>query len=237
MGDCNLNVIGCSSSGNGYVLECCGNRLILECGVKLNDILPVCDWNTASVSGVLVTHRHGDHAKYIKDFARFFDVYAHPDVAGMAGVRGLEDKKRYKVGDFTVMPLSVPHSVPNYAYIIEHEMLGRMLFCTDAISFPYRIMGIHTVVMECNYVDDVIVDNMDSGLGVSSDYKSHMSLDSSVSSVRRVFSPVLGNVILTHLSKANSDHVVIRERFSRELGIPVEIAVPGSVFDVGRYDF
>lgn len=58
MGICKLKVVGSSSSGNSYVLDCNGEVLLIELGLKWNDILRGLNFNIRNVVGVLVSHSH-----------------------------------------------------------------------------------------------------------------------------------------------------------------------------------
>ena len=60
-----LVVLGSSSSGNCYVLDAGNEALILEAGIRLNEVKKVLGFNIRKVVGCLITHQHGDHAKYI----------------------------------------------------------------------------------------------------------------------------------------------------------------------------
>lgn len=52
-----LTVLGSSSQGNGYLLECGEDKLILECGVPAKEVLKLINWESKSVGAVLCSHR------------------------------------------------------------------------------------------------------------------------------------------------------------------------------------
>lgn len=52
-----LKVLGSSSKGNGYVLECDNEVLIIELGVKFSEILKGIDYKWNKVVGALCSHR------------------------------------------------------------------------------------------------------------------------------------------------------------------------------------
>ena len=62
-----LNVYGSSSKGNCYFLTNGNDTLCLDLGVKKLDNL---DWN--NVSGIVLTHCHGDHCNGIKDIKNYY---------------------------------------------------------------------------------------------------------------------------------------------------------------------
>lgn len=240
-----LHCIASGSSANCYILTAGENKLVLEAGVSDKLLLKVLNYKLEGVSGVLVSHKHADHSKYIPQIAKYFPIYSNEDVAfrfsnadNYAKVKILQPKKCYKIGAFTVMPLEVEHGVPNFAYLIWHELTGWIVFCTDAVSFPYKLRElVSTVIMECNYVEGIVLRNMLNNDDVRSQVDMHMELSQSVEAVKRLQNPLLRNVILCHLSSANADRVLMTERFEQELGIEPKFAVKGAVFDVKQFEF
>ena len=72
-----LIVLGSSSDGNCYILQNGVEALILECGVAISEVKKAVDFNISKIAGALVSHEHGDHAKYIDDFLQSrIPVYA-----------------------------------------------------------------------------------------------------------------------------------------------------------------
>ena len=59
-----------SQNGNCYILENDKEALILDAGVRYKDVLKALDYNISKVTGLLLTHEHGDHVKSFKDFVR-----------------------------------------------------------------------------------------------------------------------------------------------------------------------
>ena len=54
-----LKILSSGSIGNSYILECNGERLLLELGVKWQEILKGLNYKLGDVVGVLVSHSHG----------------------------------------------------------------------------------------------------------------------------------------------------------------------------------
>lgn len=56
----NLKVLGSSSQGNGYLLtDSNGYSLIIECGIKLNEVKKACGHDMTKIVGAIVSHGHG----------------------------------------------------------------------------------------------------------------------------------------------------------------------------------
>lgn len=52
-----LRVIGSSSRGNSYILDCGSEQLIIELGCSWNDIMSNLNYDVSKVAGCLVSHR------------------------------------------------------------------------------------------------------------------------------------------------------------------------------------
>lgn len=53
-----LHIISSGSIGNNYILDCNGEKLILELGVQFKRTLQALSYNLENVSGVLISHAH-----------------------------------------------------------------------------------------------------------------------------------------------------------------------------------
>ena len=76
-----VKTINSGSKGNGYALISGEDILLLECGVQAKDMLKTIDYQTSKVVGCLLSHEHGDHAKYIKQYMQYgVKVYGSDEV-------------------------------------------------------------------------------------------------------------------------------------------------------------
>ena len=62
-----LRCLGSSSLGNCYLLENDRECLVLEAGLPMKEVKKALDFDISKIVGVLITHEHGDHAKYIRN--------------------------------------------------------------------------------------------------------------------------------------------------------------------------
>ena len=235
-----MKVLSTGSAGNGYILTCGDERLILECGVSFNSVLAELVYNISGVKGVLVTHNHSDHAGCLEDYLKFFDVYGCGEVVeAHKGVKLVEHKKKYKIGGFSVVPLKVPHGgCECLAYVIHHEAMGHFLFCTDAEEFTYTLKPLpNNVFIECNYLLDVVTDKLAKGEEIRSNYGAHMELFDTLKAVSRMRSRDLRNVVLIHKSGTNFDKEKAKAKFANELQLDVSVAKKGAVYSLGECDF
>lgn len=208
-----LKVLGSSSLGNCYFLQNNNEVLLLECGVSIKDIKQELNDQFSKVVGCLVTHVHKDHSKSInKLLASGIDVYASEttfEVQKHHRAKILENGDRFKVGNFDVVVFEVNHDCEGaYGYLIHHPDIGKLLFVTDTCSIDYKFNQLNHVLVECNFSDEIIEQNVLNGsiLPVVRNriIKSHFSLDNCSKFVEQnCFGSK--NVVLLHLSDGNSN--------------------------------
>lgn len=235
-----LITVGSGSSGNNYIIRADNEVLILEAGVPFKKCSKVLNYDLKGVVGCCVTHAHKDHSGYIKQYQQHgLTVYSNADVASdFDGVTELESMKKYHFGGFTVIGLEVPHGdTPNIAYVIDHPSFGRLCFITDAERFPYQLQGINTLMIECNYSDDIRVDAMLNGAELRAQSRNHMEISETIRTINRLKSADLSSVILLHLSQGLSDAEDFKRRIFEECGVRAEVASKNTEFILHKEDF
>jgi phosphoribosyl 1,2-cyclic phosphodiesterase len=215
-----LIVLGSSSAGNCYILQNNSEALILEAGIKINEVKKALYFNIGKVKGCLVTHEHGDHAKYIKDLAiSGIEIFASKgtfeaskiniELAHRANI--LENKKKYKIGGFEVLPFDVSHDAAEpFGFIIKHPDCGLVFFATDTNFIRYRFPGINHYLIESNYSFDIIADNAIR----NRIFNSHMELNTTKSYLEACDLTETHNIVLLHLSDGNSDAELFKKEVS-----------------------
>ena len=232
-----LHVIGSSSAGNGYAL-CSGDGeiLLIEAGVKPKETIKAIDYRVECVSGCVVSHTHGDHAQYITAYSKLgIRVGCNQDVANKKTAllfpNILQPGKTYSFGFFRVTPFEVKHDVPNLGFIIHHKDMGTMLFATDTYTLPYEFRNVDHFLIEANYSDEILYENIRKGV-VSPIQRarlmvSHMSLNNCMLNLSRCHADKSKNIILIHLSSRNSDAARFKTRVASRFAVPTYIAEKG----------
>ena len=145
--------------------------------------------------------------------------------------------KRYKIGNWEILPLRVEHNVECFGYVIDNPNMGRLVFYTDTKSFRYKIPKVNFILGEVNFCDDTIIDNLLNGESIRSQYDNHMSLDTAIDVVKRLYNPNLSRVMCCHLSDTNSSEETIATRFYEELGIRVDFCDKDKIFELNKEEF
>lgn len=154
------------------------------------------------------------------------------------GVAVLELGKKTKIGNFIIQPISVQHSCECYAYLIEHEDMGKLLFATDCNSFRYIIKDLNHILIEANHDDSTILNNMKHNRYTASQFKNHMNFNDTLRTIKANNNIYLQNIILCHLSNSNSNGNNYIQSIKEEIGISnVFIADNGLKVDLSKEEF
>lgn len=233
-----LRCCGSGSSGNSYALiSNTGEILSIEAGCKFLDFKKMIDWKISNVVGCIVSHEHGDHARYIKDFLRAgikvytsFETQSALEVITGERTTAIPPLKKCQIGNFTVTPFNVPHDtdIECYGYLIEHEEMGKLLFMTDLEYCKYNFskQNINHVMIETNY--DMELVNKDEP-NYEHRLRGHMSLDTATKFISTNDNSQLLNVVLIHLSEKSGNPAKFTEEMQRiiKYGADVYVAKKG----------
>lgn len=225
-----LKVISSSSKGNGYLLtRGDGRSLAIEAGVKLLEIKKALSFNLRDLEGCIMSHWHGDHSGYVKDYLKeAINVYGpHKEGFSHHRYRPISAKEPLTLGGFRIIPLPVEHDVETFAFTISSQG-KRLVFITDTYRFPYQVNSATHIMIEANFSHDIVRDKIDNeGIHpvlANRIYQSHMDIDTAVETVRNMKGKELQKIILLHLSDSNSNAEEFRSKMEKGTGVPTVIA-------------
>lgn len=223
-----LIVINSSSAGNGYILKASNEVLLLEAGVHFKEVQKHLDYDVKGIVGTLVSHRHGDHSMYIKEYEKYSDVYAPESSIVSHKVKEIEPLRQFTLGDFKILPFEVQHDVKTFGYLINHEESGNILFATDTYFLKYTFPGLNHILIEANYCEHILDENIKSGkispAMKSRVFQSHMNINTTIKTLRANDLTKVVNVVLIHLSAGNSNEKQFIDRVKAEVGTPYVFA-------------
>lgn len=245
---------GSGSRGNGYCLQSSsGDILMIEAGIDPKEVFR--HIQVDKVCGLLVSHRHGDHAKYIPQYLlKNVDVYANPDTVKMFVHNGqhsrmlhtFPDTRYLQLGRFEVVCFDLLHDAPCTGFLIKHpEMDGLVMFVTDTSEVPISTSGISCLLIEADYDYNILKDNVDNGkVNVSLARRitqTHLSVYQTEQYCRICKNGIgnenMRNIVLLHLSSQNSQPEAFRDRVTESTGIPAYIAEKGMNIEIGKEIF
>ena len=237
-----LSVLGSSSKGNCYLIHSPDEALIIETGIRLSEVKKTLNFKINHIRGVLVSHSHGDHSKYCREYAQAgLKVLAPVDVflAPHNNYRPVQPGKGYTLGRFQVIPFQVEHDVPCYGYIVNHPDTGKIVFLTDTYLSKYTFKDVNHFLVEANYCDEILDENISKGRVHPSQkqrlFMTHMELKTTKELLKANDLSQTRTIVLIHLSDGNSH----QDRFISEIkdltGKPVYAADNGFEIDLTMF--
>jgi phosphoribosyl 1,2-cyclic phosphodiesterase len=220
-----LKILGSSSKGNCYLLVASDQVLIIEAGVRLIEVKKALSFRTDNIAGCLISHLHNDHAGYIKEYADAGITILTSETVKENKLLSLYDNRvrvvypehGYKIGSYKIIPFEVQHDVPCLGFLISHQESGNIMFITDTYMCEYVFPNLNHVIIECNYADDILENNIIyKGLSAAMRPRllySHMELENCKNVLRSLDLTSVVNIILIHLSDGNSNE----QRFISEI--------------------
>lgn len=220
-----LHVLGSSSAGNCYLLqsETTGEVLVIEAGIRFDKVKKALDFNLNRVVGCIISHEHGDHAKYVPDFIKAcIPCYMSQGTKHALGfsdnywAKGMLSQEKVVIGGFKVMSFPVQHDAKEpFGFLIQHNECGTVLFATDTYFLRYKFPNLNNVLLECNYRKDILDANLDAGRIDKRRYdrtlQSHMSYENCIRTLQANGLAQVCNLVLLHLSDGNSnEHEFVR---------------------------
>jgi phosphoribosyl 1,2-cyclic phosphodiesterase len=217
-----LRCLGSSSSGNCYLLENETECLVLEAGLPFKKVKEALTFDVLKIVGVLITHEHGDHAAYVKDYIKAgFNVEMSEGTAKALRIprsSHFSPGYWYQLGNFTITPFQVVHdAVEPFGFIIRHPEIGTLLFASDTeyIRQNFKKLRLNHIMIECNYSQKIIDGRMHQGETVKGlrdrVLQSHMELETCKEFIRANATAALDTVTLLHLSDGNSNAELFRK--------------------------
>lgn len=216
-----LRVLGSGSSGNCYILENEAEALIIEAGVPFMEVKKILNFNVRKIVGVVVSHSHGDHAKYISEYEK----------AGIPVFKPYEKAEPmvFPNCQFFIQVFDLVHDVPCYGFFIKHPEMGNLVYASDTEYIKWRFRNVNHILVEANYSDDYM-----GQIKPSYDHvlRGHMSIETVGDFLRVNNSPALRNVVLCHLSARNADAEDFVRRVEEIVDCPVYAAEKGLEVDL-----
>ncbi len=233
-----LVTIGSSSAGNCYLLRGENETLVVECGIRPAAVKKALNFDFSAVVGAVVSHSHNDHSGYVRDFVKLGipvlgleHTLTAKNVVFNHFAKIVVPEHGYKLGQFRIIPFELEHDVPCVGYHIAHPEMGNLIFVTDTCVMRYRFENLNHILIEANYDDEILDDNIRRGSmpGVMRPrlLKSHLELDSVKAILRAQDLTDVHNVVLLHLSGNNANARQSVAEITATMGVPVHVASTG----------
>lgn len=208
--------------------------LMLECGLSWKKIREALNFQTSRIAGVLVTHEHKDHSAGVKDAAKAgMDIFTSKGTAAKIGATGhrvnhVKSMQQFMIKNWTILPFDTVHDAAEpLGFLIQSAYGSKILFLTDSSYCKYKFTGVTTMMLECNFSDEILEENIRSGKVSGSRRQrlidSHFSLDRVKRLIMENDTSKLQGVYLLHLSDHNSDEDHFKREIQQLTGVPVYV--------------
>ena len=238
--------LGSGSAGNALLVESGATCLMVDCGFGQRETirrLARLGRTPEQLTGILVTHEHGDHVGGVFPFARRHGLpvwlshgtsSACQSAAQGVELRIIDCAAAFCVEALEVQPFPVPHDAREPLQFVFSDGNKRLGLLTDAgeITRHMRDMlsGVDGLILECNH---------DAGMLASSSYPpslqrriagrlGHLANDAAAGLLREIDSSRLQHIVAAHLSEQNNHPSLAVSALATVLGCPNErIGVAG----------
>jgi len=233
-----ITVLGSGSEGNATVVESNGVALLIDAGFSGKDLeerLDLCGIPASSLSGIVISHEHGDHTRGMGVLARRFGVPLYLTektlIACAALLNGKEPVQRYssaqpfRIGPFEIQPFLTVHDAADpVAIAVRHVENGCKLGVATDLGRPTAtvraaLRECHVLVLEANH-DEAMLWNGPYPWSVKqriAGSRGHLSNRASADLARELYPPALSAVILAHLSAHCNTGSLARDVLERVL--------------------
>lgn len=234
-----IQVLGSSSEGNGYIVSDGKTTIMLECGLPIAELKIKTNFFDPMPAACLISHSHGDHAKSVRDIIRlgipcYMSNATFVDKVGDLAssyplITPIEHQRRFSVGTFDIVPLEMKHDVYCLGfYIYSRETKESLFFATDTCYIPYKLPPMDYIMVEANYDIDILNDRIMNGY-VDPAMKnrlarSHMEIGQTILWLRKQDLSKARRIYLLHLSYGSSNAEEFKNRVVECAGVPTIIA-------------
>lgn len=199
-----IKILASGSSGNCYFLETEPNILI-EAGVPLDKVRQAVRFKTSSIAACLVSHSHGDHSKYIKDYLKFgIKCYMTPETQAELSIKhplieNIHPLTRKKIGSSIVTPFLVKHDTDAPIGFVVESGNEKILYSGDTAFIKYKFKGLTRIMIECNWYEEAEIDTQQRKRLL----QTHMNLTQVREFLKKNDLTATKEILLLHISKHN----------------------------------
>lgn len=224
-----IKALGSSSKGNCYRISDGSTPLLLECGLTYKEIQRGLDFRMSDIAACLITHEHKDHCKSIKDVLKGgIDCYMSAGTSEAIGIdhyriKPVTAKQQFEIGTWTILPFDVQHDVSEpLGFLLINRQGDKLLFATDTYYIKYRFQDLTHVMVECNYSQKILNDNIATGstpqVMKRRLMKSHFSLENVKGFFKANDTSKVQEIWLLHLSDSNSNAELFKQEIMELTG-------------------
>ena len=244
--------LGSGSEGNALLVTVRQTQVLMDCGFGLQDTivrLARLGVSPEQLSGIVVTHEHGDHISGVARLARKFNLpvwlthgtlRSQPKAfADSVRVCEIDPHVPFAIGDIEIIPYPVPHDATEPVQFVFSDGARRLGVLTDTgcgtTHIEQMLSGCHALVLECNHDIEMLMNG---------DYPSslkqrvggrlgHLNNQECAAILAKLDVSKLQHLIAAHLSRKNNTPELAVRALSSAIGCEeswVGVATQGEGF-------
>jgi len=214
--------LGSGSAGNALLVESGATCLMLDCGFGLRETvarLQRLERQPENLTGILVTHEHGDHLGGVFRLARKYALpvwmthgtwSASQQTNAGLDLRLLDSHRSLMIGELEVQPFPVPHDAREpvqYVFSNSRRHLGVLTDIGEITAHVSDVLsGCDGLVLECNHDAEMLArSNYPVSLKrrIAGRY-GHLENSVAAGLLRQIDCSRLQHVVAAHLSERNN---------------------------------
>ena len=232
--------LGSGSTGNATLVEARSgstiSRVLLDCGFSLRELearLLREDLVPADLSGVFITHEHGDHVGCALTLVRKHGVplwmsrgtwrgLGEPDLDGL--IRFARDGMHIDIGNLQLQPYTVPHDAQEPLQICFTDGRKRLGVLTDVGMATEHLLAhlqnCNALLLECNHDSEMLQGSRypESLKRRIAGRLGHLSNDASARILAACVHTGLRDVVAAHLSEQNNSPALALDALNASAG-------------------
>ena len=226
-----ITALGSGSSGNCYLVDLGSSYLMLDCGVRVKELMSKIDINQIEL--IYLSHHHYDHDREYEN-KRFRAV---PRIDGSIN-QGFNENRLYKQfkGLYSMYEFNIEHGgVPNSGLVFQnHKTCETLIYATDFTNCIWNLRKFkpNVVIIECNYCKEVVLSDDNFNRQVENIYR-HLSLDGTIKFLKTLNLSKCEEIILVHVSSNYGNPEFMRETVEAEFGIKTGVALKNGGISYG----
>lgn len=228
-------MLGSGSRGNSTLVEYGKTRVLLDCGFSVTETvkrLQRLGVEADSLTAIVVTHEHGDHAKGVGTLARKFGLpvyvthgtYQQVKWGEVPAVHEIDSHYVFDIDDLRCQPFPVPHDAREPVQFVFSSGKHRLGILTDTGSQTLHITnmldGCDALILECNHDVDMLAEGpypaslkerVGGRLG-------HLSNEQAAGILEDIDTGDLQYLVAAHLSDKNNSEGLARDALVAAMG-------------------
>lgn len=215
-----LSVLGSGSGGNAILLECAGQHVLIDAGLSAKQLVQRMEMmgvDADKLTGILLTHEHGDHVRGLDVLLRKRSVPVYTNAMTREVLQqGMKSEVEWKVfhtgtafqlGSLEVYPFPIPHDAAEPVGFVVNSSTSRLGVVTD-VGYVTQAMRVHLreshgLFVESNYDEAMLAADVKRPFATKSRIASrhgHLSNTQAGELIASVGCAKLSKVVLGHLS-------------------------------------